>query len=84
MAKRAVARLPCVFFFTFCVCVFFVCFFVGGGGHNQARGQGGLTRPLVGSGQSPGRGFRRRSPRRKTIFSVLEWLGRLSLALFVK
>ena len=52
------------------------------GGAQPGEGSRGPPRPLVGPGQSPGRGFRGQSPRRKTIFSVLEWLGRLSLALF--
>ena len=56
----------------------------GGGGAQPGEGSRGPPRSLVGPGQSPGRGFRGRSPRRKTIFSVLEWLGRLSLALFCK
>ena len=34
----------------------------GGGGHNQARGEGGGLGPLVCPGQSPGRGFRGRRP----------------------
>ena len=51
-------------------------------GAQPGEGSRGPPRPLVDQGQSPGRGFRRQSPRRKTIFSVLEWLGRLSLALF--
>ena len=53
-------------------------------GGTSRRGVKGPPRPLVGPGQRPGRGFRGRSPRRKTIYSVLEWLGRLSLALFCK
>ena len=54
------------------------------GGAQPGEGSRGPPRPLVGPGQSPGRGFRGRSPRLKTIFSILEWLGRLSLALFCK
>ena len=54
------------------------------GGAQVGEGSRGPPRPLVGPGQRPGRGFRGRSPRRKTIYSVLEWLGRLSLALFCK
>ena len=44
------------------------------GGTQAGEGSRGPPRPLVGPGQIPGRGFRGRSPRRKTIFSVLEWL----------
>ena len=54
------------------------------GGAQPGEGSRGPPRPFVGPGQSPGRGFRRRSPRRKTVFSVLEWLGWLSIALFCK
>ena len=57
---------------------------VGGGGAQVGEGSRGPPRPLVGPGQSPGRGLRGRSPRRKTNYSVLEWPGRLSLALFCK
>ena len=56
------------------------------GGAQPGKGSRGPPRPLVGPGPSPGGlgGVRGRSPRRKTIFSVSEWLGRLLLALFCK
>ena len=53
-------------------------------GGTTRRGVKGPPRSLVGPGRSPVLGFSGRSPRRKTISSVLEWLGRLSLALFCK
>ena len=41
-------------------------------GAQPGEGPRGPPRPLVGTGKSPGRGFKGRSPLRKTIFSVLE------------
>ena len=54
------------------------------GGHTQARGQGGRPGPLWVQGKALVGGLGGRSPRRKMIFSVLEWLEKLSVALFCK